>query len=233
MSNEVQTSSPQSGSAEESAGVQGLIDRLKTDGVSRGQEEAERLIAEAREEAMKLVDEAKRQADQIVSDAREEAQQLNENGKQALRLASRDVSLQLKEELQREFQNRLGKLVGDSLQNPDLIRQLILEIAGVAVPSDAKSGDGKSSGEGGQTKILLSAGNDPAANARLDELIRGIGGDLLREGVEIGVQPGHDSGLRVQQRDQVVEVDLTDQAITAVLMRFLAPRFQSIIEASN
>ena len=53
---------------------------------------------------------------------------------------------------------------------------------------------------------------------------------LLREGITY--QPSGDigAGLKIYLKDGDVEVDLTDEAITAVLLEHLQPRFRALLE---
>jgi V/A-type H+-transporting ATPase subunit E len=228
MTNETTTS------AGDAVGVQNLIDKLKNDGVSQGREEAERLVAEARAEAMNIVDQARQEAQEIVAGARKEAEQIETNGKQALQLASRDAALRFKEQLQQEFGGRLSKLVGQSLQDPELIRQMIVEITSATAPrSQGQDSQDRAGGDSGNMQLLVSAGNDSQANEKLEQLVRSVSGDMLSEGVEVKVAGEPESGVRIKLVEQDVEIELTETAITKWLMRFLAPRFRSIIEASS
>ena len=53
---------------------------------------------------------------------------------------------------------------------------------------------------------------------------------LFREGITY--QPAGDvtCGLKVYMKDGDVEVELTDEAITAVLLEHLQPRFRALLE---
>ena len=61
---------------------------------------------------------------------------MKSKGEEAVRLAGRDAILSLTEELRASFEETLQRFVRDSLEDPTFLRQLILQIAGVAVPSD-------------------------------------------------------------------------------------------------
>ncbi len=50
-------------------GVQELIDRLKSEGVEEGQQQAEALLAEAKKQAVVIVDAAHAEADKLVKEA--------------------------------------------------------------------------------------------------------------------------------------------------------------------
>jgi V/A-type H+/Na+-transporting ATPase subunit E len=200
------------------AGVEDLIDRLKTDGVTRGQQEADALIADAKRQSMAILDAARREADEIVTNAKAEAKRVQQAGHQSLQLAGRDALLKLRESFQLQFENRLLKLVGKTLENPDLLKKMILEIAGKSRPPQ----------EGEQIELLLpaaAAGHDP-----LEGYVAGLTGDMLRQGVTFGVGEDVDAGVRVRLLEKDVEVDLSDQAIAGFLARFLVPRFRKIMD---
>ena len=102
----------------DTAGVQELIDRLKTEGVEEGQQAAESLLAEAKKQAATIFDAARTEADDLVKAAQLQVEQMDTNGKRALALASRDTSLQLKEQLQHEFRGWVSRLVGEQIDGP-------------------------------------------------------------------------------------------------------------------
>lgn len=214
-------------------GVQELIDRLKADGVTRGQAEAEALLAEARKQSMIILDDAKQEAEQILRKAREEARQIEGNGKEALKLAARDATLKLKESFQHEFKKRFGKLVGVTLHDDEFLKRLILEVACKAVPSDSP----------GATEVLLPAskineddlhrGIDQVQEGTLAHFVLGLAAEQLREGVTFGVTDTFTEGVRVRLAEQDVEIDLSDETVSGLLLRFLAPRFRALLDTSK
>lgn len=198
-------------------GVEDLIDRLKTDGVSKGKQEADALIADAKRQALAIRDAAQAEAEQIIAAAQAEAERHQQAGQQALQLAGRDALLKLRESFQMQFETRLRKLVGKSLDDPQLLRELILEVAGKARPqADAAA------------EVLLPAdaeGSDP-----LTAYVAGLTAEMLREGVTFGVGEDVEAGVRVRLVEQDVEIDLSDEALAAFLARFLVPRFRQVMD---
>ena len=206
------------------AGVEDLIDRLKTDGVSKGQHEAEALVADARRQSMAILDAARQEASEIVAKAKSEAERVRLAGEQALQLAGRDALLKLRESFQMQFENRLLKMVGKTVENSELLKQMILEVAGKSRPQD-NSGKQDSSEK---LELLLPA--DAAGHDPLSAYVAGLTGDMLREGVTFGVGDDIDAGTRVRLVDRDVEVDLSDKALAGFLARFLVPRFRQIMD---
>lgn len=200
------------------AGVEQLIDRLKSDGVAKGKDEAEAIIAAAKKQALEIVDAAKREADQILSAVKAEAERLQKTSGQALQLAGRDAMLKLRESFQQQFENRLRKLVGNSLREPETLRKLILEVAGKNKPDSP----------GSVVQLLLphtAGSSDP-----LSSYVAGLTADMLAEGVTFGVGEDVEAGVRVRLGERDVDVDLSDEALAAFLSRFLIPRFRELMD---
>lgn len=212
-----------------SSGVQELIDRLREEGVAKGHSEAETLLAEARKESMQILDDAKRKADEMLADARRETEQMKKAGTEALRLASRDVLLSVRESFQEEFVAKVRQLVSHTLQDRSFLEKLILEIAGRAVPRDADK----------PIEILL-----PDEPATVDDLRRhpesleedtlsrfamGLAGDVVRDGVTFATNRETGTGVCVKLVEDDVQIELTDETLTELLMQHLLPRFQAIL----
>jgi V/A-type H+/Na+-transporting ATPase subunit E len=212
------------------SGVQELINRMRTEGVSKGQEESDRLVAEARRDSMQILDDAKREAGAIRSAARAEAEHLRKNAEDALRLAARDAVLALNEAIRSDFVAKVRRLVSHTMQDRSFLERLILEVARRAIPDDA----GKS------VEVLLPAdvityeelkrNPQELAENSLSRFVLQLSGDVLREGLTFAPAEDERPGLRVQLKDEDVEIDLTDQALTDLLMEHLSPRFRALMD---
>ena len=209
-----------------SSGVQQLIDRLHEEGVAKGQEEADVVVTAARQQAMDLLDQARQEAEEIVSAARQEAEHAKAGGEEAIRLAGRDTILSLTEELRDDFVRKLRGLVDHSLKDTDFLKQLILEIVRHAV----------SEGDGAKNVVLLAdrTSTDAAANLSnedaLDDFVRSLGGSAVSDGLTFEVGDADVPGVRVQLVDDNLEIDLTTETLTHLLLKHLSPRFRSILQ---
>ena len=68
--------------------LQELTDRLYSEGLSKGKEQGELLVSEARSEAEKIIAQAKAQAEQIVQQAEKQAADLKAKAQSDVRMAS-------------------------------------------------------------------------------------------------------------------------------------------------
>lgn len=211
----------------QTSGVQELIAELQQQGVAKGRADAEKIVADARQHAMRLVDDSKREAESIVSEARAEAERMRASGEAAVRLAGRDAVLALAEQFREEFAAKARAFVGRALDDDKFLRQLLLEIARAATPE-----------RGGAPSTVLLPSPEPGelaapsqeAEEKLNQLALALGGEALRGGIAFDVADFDGPGVRVRIADQDVEVDLTAEAMTRLLLQHLSPRFREIIE---
>ena len=74
-------------------------------------------------------------------------------------------------------------------------------------------------------------------NAELDKTIRdsvlGISSNMLREGVEIIPSSQVSGGARVRVVGEDLEIDLTSEAISTLLLKHLLPRYRGILDGSQ
>lgn len=220
-----------SGAVEVASGVETLIHRLRDEGVADGRAKAANIINEAEETAARTIAQAEQEAQRIVSQARDDAERLQAAGRDALHDAARDALLGLRTQLAQRFTGEVKRLVGEEVEKKELLEKLILEIASRVKPE---------ADEAEALEILL-----PQNVVGLDELtrepeelehgkltyfVRLIGREMLRQGVSFGVADDEHRGIRVQLKDEGVTLDLSDEAIAAVLLEHLQPRFRALLE---
>jgi V/A-type H+/Na+-transporting ATPase subunit E len=212
-------------------GVKELIARLRDQGVRAGKEEAERLLKEAREQASQMVARAQTEAAQIRDKAHGEIQAERDAAREAIQLAFRDTELRIKSEFKGAFQQYVRRLVTAELGDREVLRRLILQIAGQAAATVP---------EGRPVEILVSrdwftSAGDPAAlpegdRKRLDQLLLGLSRDMLREGVELRPSGQKEAGIRIRLVGQDLEIDLSDETLSRLLLQCLNPRYRAIVQ---
>lgn len=216
-----------------SSGVDNLIKRLREEGVSEGQAEAERIIAEARARAAIIVAEAGMKARQTTAQARQEADSFRKGGEDALHLAMRDTVLSLKGQLTELVSDQVRRLITREMHQENFLIRLILEVAG-KVRSESGLDEEKS------VEVLLPSSligiedlrKDPLdlSEGTLSHFIVSVANNVLREGFELKNEDGLECGIRLYIKDKDVHIDLTDEAVAGVLLEHLQPRFRAILE---
>ncbi|MEL6234321.1 MAG: hypothetical protein AAFR46_07920 [Pseudomonadota bacterium] len=211
--------------------VDALIDKLRSDGVEAGRAEAARLKSEAESTAAELLAAARREADSLRAQAKRDAETYEAAGREALQIAMRDAIMTMKSDLISQLEADVRRMVTSTVAEPDMLERMILELVGAAR---------EASGIGENTEIILPASLRTGANISSDpEDIRsgalsrfalGLARDRLKDGVEFYADETLGVGLRARLADKDLTVDLSDEAIAALLMRYLQPRFRAVMD---
>lgn len=215
------------------AGVEQLLERLEAEGVKTGEAKAAQLLAEAEAKARAIREEAERDAAAMVEAARKEAANLERGGKEALRVAMRDSVLDLKQALADRFRGEILRLVTRHMQDEELLRQMVLAVAGrIALTAELD--------RAGEITVLLPADavgldelrRDPTElkEGKLGQFVLGSAGALLRDGVTLARGSDGQVGIQVRIEDRDIVLDLSDKAVAAVILEHLQPRFRALLE---
>lgn len=196
--------------------LQGLLEKIRAEGVDKGRTEAERLVADAKEKAAKIVAEAEARAAALGEKAEADARAFAERGEHALQQAARDTVLSVREAIHETLKGLTALKVADALDDATT-RELIKSVVGV-----------------------YAAGGAGLEVALPEEMVRRIGDALLgelRKGLDAGldIRPTHGlrAGFRVAIKDSHVEFDFSDDAIVEALSRVVRPRLVEILEQSR
>lgn len=216
-----------------SSGVDTLIARLRDEGVSAGRNEADRILFEAQAQSQQVLAKANAEARECLETARKESDAYRAAGQEALKTAMRDAVLGMKAGLMEKFSSDVERLVSQHLEDPEILRQMILEVAG-----RVRAGTGV--GAEDELEVILPANvvgleelrgsPEVLERGRLTKFALGLTGDMLREGVVLRASDDGVSGIRVQVKDKNITLELTDEAIAALLLQHLQPRFRAVLE---
>ncbi len=216
-----------------SSGVESLIERLREQGVSAGQERAENIVLDAQKRAEWIIEEAKLEAQQLIVEAKKQSDALRMSGEDALKLATRDALLKLRDTLLGSFSKEVKRVVGQKMEQDAFLERLILQIASkVREQLDLDS----------QENISIFLPNSPVGVDELknnpEEMKVGtlthytasIAADMLRKGVSIQVSEDIAKGLSVRLEADDMVIDFTDEMISALLLEHLQPRFRTLLQ---
>jgi V/A-type H+-transporting ATPase subunit E len=226
-----QSSGGNTAPAVESAGVENLIGRLRDEGITQGRVQAEALVTAAQQQAAEIVANAQREAETILARAKEEAGKLNAAGEDAIRLAMRDTILALEGDLLKGFMDRLHRLVKGVLADPAFLQRLILEVAGRVAPTGEQRAEVLLPAELVSMEDLQSKPEE-ATPGTLMHFVLSLGGGMLREGMRFGVSDDGVAGIRVRLVDEDVQIDVTESAISQLLLRHMLPRFRALLRGA-
>ncbi|MBO4500013.1 MAG: hypothetical protein J5732_07150 [Bacteroidaceae bacterium] len=169
--------------------IQELTDIIYKEGVTKGQEEAERILAEAGEKARQIVAEARKEADKLIADAKKESQNYSDNVKKELKLSASQSIDAVKSEIATVITDKIvSESVAELVNDKDLMGEFILKIAG----EWAKSQD-----------IVISTSD----SAGLKKLFASKAKQLLDKGVTIEQVNGRKAGFTIAPYDGSYKVN--------------------------
>lgn len=214
------------------AGVQALIDRLKSEGVAAGQSEAGTILSSAEAKAAALVSAAEAEAKAILAKSRTEAAKEQAAARDSMQIAARDLVLSLRNELGTRIEEEAARLVASTLSDEAFLKELIIAMAGKAKEAAAITATDKLEivlPDRVVTFEELKQSPEAVEPGTLTHFVIAIAGDVLRKGVTFTTAPGFD-GIKVKLKDRDVSIDLTEQAVAALLTQHLQPRLRAIME---
>ena len=216
-----------------SSGVDALIARLRDEGGAAGKPLAVGIVAVAAAKARRLLEAAEAEARERVETARKEADSLKAAGEEALKVAMRDLVLDLKAQLVRRFSEDVRRLVRERMIDRDLLERMILEVVG-------RMREEIEIDEAEPLEVILPREvvgledlrrrPEELEEGALSSFIYGLQGRLLRDGVQFTVADEPQAGIRVRLLDRDINIDMTDEAVAALLLEHLQPRFRAIME---
>ncbi len=214
-------------------GVDELIARLRDEGVTAGREEADRLLEQARNEAHRIVENARTEARTRLDEARKDADAYTAAGEQALKTAMRDAVLDMKARLMAQFSTDVERLVSEQTGDPEVLKSMILEVAGRTGQEAGVTGDDALTVVLPETVVGLEElrqNPEDLKEGALTRFVRELTDKMLRDGVSFETGDDLSAGIRVKVVDKDITLDLSDEAVAGVLLRHLQPRFRAILE---
>lgn len=109
--------------------IQELTSKLYTEGVEKGRDEAERIIAEAKAKEKKILEEAEEKANQLIAAAQKEQAELKKNTEAELKLYASQSAEALKTEIINLLTDKLATMnVKAAMEDKGFIQKLIGEL---------------------------------------------------------------------------------------------------------
>ena len=193
------------------AKIQELTTKIYQEGVEKGNEEANRIISEAKEKETKMIQEAQAEANRIIATAEKQVAELKKNTQAELKLfANQSV-----EALKGEVANLItGKIANANVQavvsDKDFMQKIILEIAKEWVKNES---------------ISIQTTNDEAltnyfiANAK----------ELLNKGVKIEKINGKETSFTIVPSDGSYKVSFGEDEFSSFFKDFLRPQLVEML----
>ncbi len=187
--------------------LQHLIDRIQREAVDTGEQQAARIVAQARDKAAAIVKDAETQAATLIEKAKIDAQQFTLRGQQALAQAARDLLITVGAGVEKIFSKLVSDAVDEAMDAATL--QSMLE----------KIVDHYLAGSAGAVDVWL----NEADRSAISQLFQRRFAAELAKGLTVTVDPRTAKGFKIRLRDKHIEHDFSREAIADSVSAFLRP----------
>ena len=191
--------------------IQELTDKIYREGVEKGNEEAQRLVSNAREEAAKILEEARKEAEAIMANARKAAAETAENTQSEIKLFAGQAVNALKTEVASLLTNQVvSEAVKGFVADKEYLNKFIVSLAGQWVANEP---------------IVISTADAEglkkyfAANAKA----------LLDKGVKIEQVNGNKALFTISPADGSYKVNFGEEEFENYFKDFLRPQLVEML----
>lgn len=201
--------------------LQELTRKIYDEGLEKGKQEAQEIIAKAKKEAEDILAKAEKEAAEKLLKAEKEAAELRKNVHSELAMASRQALSTVKQKVSMLLnQQAIEHALGNSFEDKDFIKSLISSIV-------ENWGEITKSGQG--VIAFLPAKEKDQLEAFLNKQMAGS----IGQGLDIEFEEGIKSGFRIGPRDQGFKIGFTEKDFENFFMQFLRSRTQKFFTESN
>lgn len=197
--------------------LQGLLNKINTEGIRKAEEESDKIISAAQKKAEKIIADAKSEAESIIRNGENNAASSQEKSEAAIRQAARDILIALKSDILARLQAVTKECVAKAM-TPELMGQLILEMAKGYTQKNP-------TGDAGVEVILT-----PKDLASMESLLKGALLSNLRGNPEISVGNDFAAGLQIGFKGDDVYLDFSDEALADVICEFVGPKLAAVLK---
>lgn len=195
--------------------LQELTDKLYNEGLSKGKEEGEALLASARKEADEIIENARKEAEAIVNGARTQASDLTSKAESDIKMASAQSLQATKKDIENLLVGEIsnGK-VDAALSDPDFIKQIIMTVAGKFNAEESED-----------ISLLLPA----SMQSRLEPWVENELRKALGKGMKAEFSKKISGGFSIGPKNGGWYIDLTEDTFKELIAEYLRPVTRKIL----
>ena len=197
--------------------LQELTRKIYNEGLEKGKNEAEEIVAKAKAEADDLIKNANSIADKIVEDAKKDAEEFKKNAHSELSLSSKQAVNALKQQLTNLV---VSKSVKAALASAFDDRTFIQDIMLAMVENWHKIDQG-----GGDISIVL----PEKEKGKLDDFLKGKVAKQINAGMDVDFDEGMKSGFKIGPKDGHFKISFTENDFQQFFKQYIRPRTKQLL----
>lgn len=189
--------------------LQELTDKLYNEGLSKGKEEAAKVLEEARKQAEEIIAQAQKEAQSIIATAHREADDYSHKVTSDLKMAASQSFQATKKDIENIIIGQLSaEDVKSALSSADFVKEIIKEVAVKFSTSEASD-----------LSLILPARLQDELEPFVKEELAG----LLGKGVDAKFSKKIAGGFNIGPKDGGYFISLTDETFKDLIAEYLRP----------
>ncbi|MDR0385565.1 MAG: hypothetical protein LBH60_05770 [Prevotellaceae bacterium] len=196
--------------------LQELTDKLYNEGLSKGQQEAEIILSQAKIEAEKILSEAKNKAMEIETAAKKQASETMSNADAEIKLAGRQTVSEIKQSVENLILTKaISPDIKRAFEDVLFVKSLIKTATERFNPRDS---------EHSNLFMIVPEGEKQAVSEYLAEKVSSTMSSL-----EISEDSRMKSGFKIGSRDDGYYISFTDEDFENLFITYLRPRVSELL----
>lgn len=196
--------------------LQEITEKIYQEGVTRGNEEAQKIISEAKAEADEIIHKAEEEAQEIIAKAEKKAIEIRKNTASELKLSFRQAMSLLRQEIEKAITLKLiDEPVSDVFSDKRFIADLIKKIAEKWSPGNSESG----------LEIHMS-------EESVSETEKYLSGEVRKVlGKKIFLRPvkSMENGFEIHPAGEEYKISVTESDFTSYIKELLRPKLVELL----
>ncbi|MBF0360393.1 MAG: hypothetical protein HQK49_05240 [Oligoflexia bacterium] len=194
-----------------------LTEELYSEGLQKGQKEAETLILEAKKEFEKILKKANEEARTILSNAHKESAEIKRKAEMEIQLSSKQMVSKIKKDISALITFRtLNHSLKDSFNKTEFIEELVLSTIRAWKKDSAGAFD---------LSIHIHSKYENKIKPFLEKCCK----DEMEKGLNIIISENIKDGIRIAPKDGSYSIDLSEESFNALLMDYLKPATKELL----
>lgn len=193
-----------------------LLEKINEEGVRQAEENAGLIESKAKSDAEKIVEDAKNKAERIIDEANASARKMQETSEIALRQASRDLILSLKDDIRKVLNKIISFETAKAMSRED-ISAVLGRLIEKYVDKDGESSD---------IRVLLKKDDLDALKGTFISKLK----QDVKDGVEFRPSANINAGFTISFDKGRSYFDFTDEGVAEALSCYLNPELAKLLK---
>jgi V/A-type H+/Na+-transporting ATPase subunit E len=195
--------------------LQELTDKLYREGLSKGKEEGEAILAKANEKASAIIEDARQQAESILRKARKEAEDYKTKVEGDVKMAAVQSIQSTRKDIENLMVGKMtGKQVDSALSSADFVKEIIKAVATKFNAEEA---------------VDLNVVLPESLRKDLEPFVAGELAKELKGGVTAQFSKKVAGGFTIGPKDGSYFISLTDETFKTLISDYLRPATRKIL----